>query len=523
MQRMPLSCVDLIYLDPPFKSNQNYNMIYKTFTGRPVPEQADAFCDTWEMDAEKERLAKTMPVLMREKGVEDYYVEFWRLWVQALQHTQPHLMAYLIYMVQRLLYMKTILKSTGSVYLHCDPTASHYIKIMMDGIFGHQNFRNEIIWQRTGSHNDAKRFAPVHDVILYYSKSDRGVIWNPQYQKPSEKYVASHYNRVDAKGRKYRLDNIIRSASMGPRPNLVYEYRGVTPEWGWRVERPKLKRLDDNERVAWITGRDGKPTAYLIRYLDEQKGTSLHDVWSDIGPLNSQAKERLGYQTQKPIPLLKRIIEASSNPGDVVFDPFCGCGTTIYAAHETERQWIGCDIAILAIRLIREILTERYRLVEETHFTVDGIPVSVEGAHELFKKDPFQFEHWAVERTGGFPTKKTGDLGIDGRLYFEAGRTLKSMVISVKGGTIRPTDIRDLRGVLARETGAEIGGFISLQEPTKAMRAEAAKAGTYEYAGNTYPRLQLLTVREVLEEKREFQTPTKIGSRIATGQVSLPL
>jgi hypothetical protein len=233
----------------------------------------------------------------------------------------------------------------------------------------------------------------------------------------------------------------------------------------------------------------------------------------------------MGYPTQKPRPLLKRIIEASSNEGDVVFDPFCGCGTTIYAAQEAKRTWIGCDIAILAIKLIRETLAERpYSLIEGKDFTVDGIPASVEQAEELFRHDPFQFQHWAVERIGGFPTQtQSGDKGIDGRLYFETQREMKSMVISVKGGSIRPTDLRDLRGVLESESnGVALAGFISLREPTKAMRDEAAQAGSYEYAGLAYPRMQLLTVTDIIEGKREFHTPTKVGSRIKSGQTSLP-
>jgi hypothetical protein len=254
------------------------------------------------------------------------------------------------------------------------------------------------------------------------------------------------------------------------------------------------------------------------------KGVPLQHIWTDIPPVNPQASERLGYPTQKPIALLKRIILCSSNKGDVVFDPFCGCGTTIYAAHETERKWIGCDIAILSIKLIREVLSERYRLVEGTNFEVDGIPVSVEQAEELFKRDPFQFQHWVVERVGGFPMqKKVADRGIDGRMYFEADKELSEMVMSVKGGKVRPTDVRDLRGVLEREQGAELAGFLSIQVPSKAMRAEAASAGQYKYNGIKYDRIQFLTVREILEEKRGFHTPTKVGSKIATGQQSLAL
>lgn len=518
MQQMPLGCVDLIYLDPPFNSKKNYNLMYKTLTGKPVPEQVDAFCDTWEMDAEKEELARAMPVLMREHGVEDYYVEFWRLWIQALRNTQPHLLAYLIYMVQRILYMKTILKPTGSLYLHCDPTASHYIKVMLDGIFGHKNFRNELIWQRTSSHNDTKRWGAVHDTIFFYSKGD-SFTWNPVYTEHDPKYVDQFYTKSDARGR-YRLDHIIRSSSMGPRPNLSYEFKGYKPQWGWRVKKEKLEILAKDNRIEW----SGKGRPYLKRYLHEQKGTPIKDVITDVNPVGAVSKERLGYPTQKPIALLDRIIRASSNKGDVVFDPFCGCGTTIYAAQETERQWIGCDIAILAIQLVTKFLEGRYRLAEGTHFKVDGIPVSVEQGEELFKRDPFQFQHWVVERVGGFPMqRKVADRGVDGKIYFETKAGMKDMVLSVKGGTIRPTDVRDLRGVLEREPGSELAGFISLRSPTKAMQKEASEAGIYTYQGVTYDRIQLLTVKQILEGKRDFHTPSKIGTRATTGQLSIPL
>lgn len=538
MQGMPLHSVDLIYLDPPFKSDQNYNLVYKTMTGKPVPEQAQAFCDTWEMDAEKEHLAKTMPVLMREKGIDDYYVEFWRLWMNALRYTQPHLLAYLIYMVQRLLYMKTLLRSTGSIYLHCDPTASHYIKIMMDGIFGHQNFRNEIIWKRTSAHSSGRKYGAIHDVILFYSRSDK-FTWNVQYGPYDKDYIEKEFRAEADSDRPVKYENLTGAGITKGRSGQPW--RGVDPSASgrhWAIPSRILRQFCIDEKLSTqdklekllAVGRikinaDGKPLMRGLKtYLDELPGMPLQDIWTDVLRVGNTAKVRLGYPTQKPVELLKRIIEASSRENAVVFDPFCGCGTTVYAAQETGRNWIGCDVAILAIKLIREILGERYRLVEGKHFTVDGIPVSVEQAEELFKHDPFQFQHWAVERIGGFPTQKKGaDFGIDGRLYFETKDTLKSMIISVKGGHIRPTDIRDLRGVLEREEGAELAGFISLQEPTKAMREEAAKAGMYNYGNESYPRLQLLSIKEIVENKKEFKSPTKMGSRIATGQALLPL
>jgi DNA modification methylase len=541
MQRMPKHSVDLIYLDPPFKSQQNYNLLYKTMTGKPVPEQAEAFCDTWEMDAQKEELARTMPVLMREYGVDDYYVEFWRLWMQALRNTQPHLLAYLIYMVQRLLHMKVILRPTGSIYLHCDPTASHYIKVMMDGIFGHQNFRSEIVWKRTSAHSGARRYGPVHDTLLFYTISDK-YVWNEQFGPYDDQYIDAFFTHTDEQGRRWRRSDLtgagIRRGESGQ------PWRGFDPtargrHWAlpqYLSDRLKaltgedvnslglidrLERLDKAGLIHWPKKPGGMP--HGKRLLEDAKGIPLQDVWTDIKVMHNLASDRLGYPTQKPAELLERLILASSNEGDVIFDPFCGCGTTIYAAEKAKRQWIGCDIAILAIKLIREVLTEKYRLSEGMHFQVDGIPVSVEQAEELFKRDPFQFQHWAVERAGGFPTQKKGaDHGIDGRMYFEGeGKGMQEMVLSVKGGSVRPTDVRDLRGVLEREHSAELAGLISLRPPSKAMREEAATAGTYTYRGVQYPRIQFLTVEDMLVHKREFHTPTKVGTRIATGQTSL--
>jgi DNA modification methylase len=541
MQGMNKHSVDLIYLDPPFNSKQNYNLMYKTMTGKPVPEQAEAFCDTWEMDAQKEELARKMPLLMKEYGVDDYYVNFWKLWIEALRNTQPHLLAYLIYMVQRLLHMKILLRPSGSIYLHCDPTASHYIKIMMDGIFGHKNFRNEIIWQRTGAHGRAKRWGPIHDVILFYTASDK-YTWNRVFEKYDESYVENFYRFNDTHGR-YRLVTLdgpgTRTGSSGqPWRDVDPTTKGrhwelppdrALPQWfshpdGYEsmTVQERLDVLDAAGLIYWPPR--GSVPQYK-RYLDVAEGNPIQDIITDIRPLASQSNERLGYPTQKPVALLKRIVAASTNEGDTVFDPFCGCGTTVYAAHELGRKWIGCDIAILAVRLMREVLTEKYRLVEGTHFDVKGIPASVEQAEVLFQADPFQFQHWIVERVGGFPMqRKVADRGIDGRLYFEGPRQeLREVVISVKGGKVAPTDIRDLRGVLEREGGAEIGAFLSLQQPTKAMKQEAATAGMYEYNGMQYPRIQLLTVQDVLEGHKELLTPARVKSKIATGQFSLPL
>lgn len=542
MQQMPKHCVDLIYLDPPFNSKQNYNLIYKNLTGMPVPDQAEAFCDTWEMDPQKEEIARAMPVLMREHGIADYYVEFWRLWINALRHTQPHLLAYLVYMVQRLIHMKSILRPTGSIYLHCDPTASHYIKVMMDGIFGHTNFQNEIVWKRTSAHSGAKRYGPVHDTILFYTAGPK-FTWNTVYGDYDQQYVDAFFTHKDEDGRRWQRTDLtgpgVRKGDSGlpwrdydptergrhwQPPSYFYDkYERLTGESLAAHDLiTRLEKMDEKGLIHWPKKAGGMPRGK--RFLEDSPGVPLQDVWTDIKPIHNMASERMGYPTQKPVVLLDRIIQASTNPGDVVFDPFCGCGTTIYSAVKNDRKWIGCDIAILSIKLIREILTgDDVRLVEGVHFDVTGIPVSVEQAEELFKRDPFQFEHWLVERIGGFPTKKTADRGIDGRMYFETREGLKAMVLSVKGGGVRPTDVRDLRGVLEREHDTAMAGFLSLKPPSKAMLEEAATAGQYEYAGVKYNRLQLLTVKDILEDKREFHTPTKMGSRIATAQHSLAL
>lgn len=538
MQQLNKHSVDLIYLDPPFNSKQNYNLMYKTMTGKPVPEQAEAFCDTWEMDAQKEEIARTMPVLMQKYGVDDYYVKFWELWMNALRTTQPHLLAYLIYMVLRLLHMKIILRPAGSIYLHCDPTASHYIKVMMDGIFGHKNFRSEIIWKRTGSHGNSKGWGPVHDVILFYSASEK-YTWNKTFQPYEVGYLEEKYKHKDGRGvfqdvsltgpgttqdgdsgKPWRTFDPTAKGRHWAVPRAIGE---EIPGFDKMTTAEKLDALDDAGLLYWPKSASGADSFPRVKQRPGA-GVPVQDVLTDIAALNSQAQERLGYPTQKPVALLKRIIAASTNPGDVVFDPFCGCGTTVYAAHELDRKWIGCDIAILAVKLMREVLTEKYRLVEGVNFKVDGIPVSVEQAEMLFKADPFQFQHWIVERVGGFPMqRKVADKGIDGRLYFEAGKEMREVVISVKGGKMHPTDVRDLRGVLEREKNADIAALLCLQEPSKGMRQEAATAGVYEYAGTQYPRIQLLTVKEVVEGHREILTPTKVNTKITTGQFSLAL
>ena len=506
MQEWPLACVDLIYLDPPFNSNRQYNAIYKDETGRPLPDQIEAFCDMWELDDERERAIRTMPVLMRESGIDDATVELWRLWMQTLRGTQPRLLAYLSYMAQRLLIMHRILKPTGSLYLHCDPTASHYIKALLDAVFGHSSFQNEITWQRTTAHSDAHRYGANTDTILFYSRSEH-YTFNPQHVPYDDSYRA-RFRHQDADGRLWTDGDITAKGLTGG----GYEYKGKAENW--RVPPETMGRLDAEGRLHF-TSRGG---IRIKRYLDELPGRPVQALWADIPPINSQAAERMGYATQKPLALLERIIAASSNPGDVVLDPFCGCATTMEAAQKLGREWIGIDIAIHAInRVARVRLTERLGLLEGEDFTVEGVPRTVEGAQDLWERDKYHFQKWAVEQTDGFvTTKRSADGGIDGRVYFAVphAQDLQSMVVEVKGGAnVSIRDLRALKGVLDYDT-ALMAGLI-IMEPLGTVKARnfarfMADAGSLEILGIEYPKMQLLTVAEILDGKR-FKTPTVQG------------
>lgn len=530
MQQMPMGSVDLVYLDPPFNSNREYNAIYKDETGRPLPDQIEAFCDLWELDEERLRAVRHMPILMREVGIDDATAEFWKIWLNALRYSQPKLLAYLSYMTERLLPLRSIVKPTGSIYLHCDPTASHYIKAMMDGIFGQENFRNEIIWKRTTTHSDSKTWSRVSDSILFYTMGKK-FTWNTPYEPHSEEYRSSKYRFDDGDGRIYRLDNM---TSPNPRPNMMYEWRGFPhPEKGWRYSKDTMARLDAEGRIWYPTFKDGTPDTsrrpQLKRYLDESKGGGvMGNIWTDIFPINSQASERMGYATQKPLALLNRIIAASSNKGDVVFDPFCGCATTLEAAHHLGRKWIGIDVAIHAIKRVAAVrLQDRLGLREGVDFTVEGVPHTVEGAQDLWERDKYQFQKWAIEQIDGFvTTRKTVDGGIDGRLYFSLPdrRELQSMVLEVKGGkSVNISIVRDLRGVLERDQ-ALMAGLVVMDDlgdrKTANFHREMAEAGDLNVNGVLYPRMQMLTVQEILDGKR-FRTPSVARGK-AMVQPALP-
>ena len=510
----PDACVDLVYLDPPFNSSRSCNVLFKEAKGTESEAQIEAFGDTWKCGT---HAAETYDEVV-SKG--DDVGRLLQAFVQALGHND--VTAYLTMMAPRLVELRRVMKPAASIYLHCDPTASHYLKVLMDAVFGPQNFRNEIIWKRTSSHSDARHYADIHDCILYYTKSS-SALWNPQYAAHNEKYVDSHYSRQDESGRRFRLDNVIRSASMGPRPNLAYEYKGYRPEWGWRVIRQKLEQIDADGRLQW--SKSGVP--YLKRYLDEMPGAALPSLWDDIPPVNSQAHECLGYPTQKPEALLERIIAASSNEGDVVLDPFCGCGTATVAAHRLGRRWVGIDVTYLAVDLMRRRLADTFPADfpgGANSVPVDGDPADEAAALALAERDKYQFQFWAVAKLDGTArggeNRKGMDRGIDGVSTFPEQdgadqpetRRYEQVIISVKGGNTGPSHVRDLRGTMEREN-APIGILVVTQPPTREMERDAAAAGVYHspWDGSTYPRIQIITAGEIVHGKR-IDMPSQRGT-----------
>ena len=490
--------VDLVYLDPPFNSNATYSQLFKSPDGKTADSQIEAFEDTWNWGTSAE--AAYDRVL---KGPNTDVAQLLQA-MRGFLHDNA-LMAYLAMMAARLVELHRVLKPTGSLYLHCDPTASHYLKLLLDGVFGATNYRNEITWKRTTAHSDTKgRFSHETDIIFFYGKSPT-LVWNTQYTAHAESYVSSHYRHVDNEGRRYRHDNIIRSASMGPRPNLAYDYKGYTPQFGWRVVREKLEKIDESGRIHW--SKSGTP--YLIRYLDEQPGEIVGNLWDDIPAINSQAQERLGYPTQKPLALLERIINASSNPGDVVLDPFCGCGTAVHAAEKLGRRWIGIDITHLSIALIEKRMRDAFPGIA---FEVEGRPKDLPSALELASRDKHEFQKWAVTHIGGQPWKggkKGPDGGIDGLIFFNGFDTAteksthEKAIISVKGGLNKTVnDVASLVETIGREKAA-LGILLAAALPTKQMEARAAAAGFFDPGtGVQVPRIQIITLAELFAGKR---------------------
>jgi site-specific DNA-methyltransferase (adenine-specific) len=432
------------------------------------------------------------------------------------------MMAYLVMMTARLVELHRVLKPTGSLYLHCDPTASHYLKIVLDTIFGVQNFRNEIVWKRKTGRGDtagtSKRFGTQTDIILFYGKSS-GTTFRQLYRPSDPDYIQSFFRYTDENGRRYASDNL---SSPSPRQNLIYEYKGYKPpKFGWAISKEKMEEWDKAGKLIFPKDPNGR--IRRKRYLDELPGEPIQNLWDDISPVASQAKERLNYPTQKPVALLERIIQASSNPGDVVLDPFCGCGTAIAAAQKLGRRWIGIDITHLSIALQKYRLKDSFELEAGRDYAVIGEPEDTASARALAQDDRYQFQWWALSLVRARPLggaagdragKKGADKGIDGVINFIDGakREVKTALVQVKSGKVKSGDIRDLIGVLDREKAA-LGLFITLEEPTRDMVEEVVKAGVYhsDVWGRDYPRIQILTI-EALLRGEEVKMPPQYGT-----------
>lgn len=529
--------VDLVYLDPPFNSNRTYNVLFKPESGAEAEAQIAAFEDTWHWNRAAERTYRE--IIQNAPPHVSQLIDALHGFIGPSQ-----MMAYLVMMAARLVELHRVLKPTGSLYLHCDPTASHYLKIVLDTIFGVQNFRNEITWKRSDAHNDAKKqYGMISDRILVYSRT-KDALFTRQFGGFQERTLRDWYqylefpdgtirrmNKEERESQKIpigaRRFNTSDLRSPNPRPNLMYEYKGYKPHRnGWAVSIEKMKELDQKGLLIFPSSQDGR--IMRKRYLDEQSGAVVGDVWTDISQIRGADAELLGYPTQKPLALLERIISASSNPGDVVLDPFCGCGTTIAAAQKLGRRWIGIDITHLSIALQKYRLTQMF---PDAAFRVIGEPTTESGARQLAHDDRYQFQWWALSlvrarpyggEAGGKTGKKGADRGIDGLITFIDDHTNKAkrVIVQVKSGKVGSPAVRDLAGTLQRE-GAAIGVFLSLEPPTREMITEAAGAGDYDSPGwgTSHPRLQLLTVGDLLAGRARVDMPPSEMTFKAAGRV----
>lgn len=532
---MPSDSVDLVYLDPPFKSNQDYNMLYTERDGSHSAAQQKAFSDTWKWDP---KAAKSYRQIVEAGGsVADMMDAFRRILAsdgRTKQQSRAEMLAYLSMMAPRLVELHRVLKPEGAIYLHCDPTASHYLKLLLDAVFGPERFRNEIVWKRSHAHNGAKRFAAVHDVILFFARGSAQT-WNPTYEPLPQKTIDDWYNNVDGSGRRFNRADLTaagtRTGSSGAtwrgidvrRKGRHWAIPGfVRPVIGGIDTLDALDALDRAGRLHWPKREGGMPM--LKRYLNEARGAAAQDVIVDIAQLHNRASERVHYPTQKPTALLKRFIEASTNEGDTVLDPFCGCGSTIEAAEELRRRWVGIDITHLAIDVIEQRLAKR-GLKEARDYVVDSryAPATLPDIEALARKNKHAFQGWALQQAGvePFQLKPGPDRGIDARkMFFDppGSNERREIIVSVKGGNLPATCVRDLIGTVQRER-AQIGVLITLKPPTKHMLRDAAEAPAYRGAdGRIYSGIQILTVKDLLEG-HTLEYPLQLAVANATPMV----
>ncbi len=517
----PNESVDLVYLDPPFNSNQDYNVLFAEQDGSRSAAQIQAFTDTWRWDASARR---QFDETVEAGGKAAEALAAFRSLVG-----ESDMLAYLSMMAPRLVELRRVLKNTGSIYLHCDPTASHYLKLLLDSILGPENFLGEVIWRRTAAHVTSRRWPRLHDSILVFAKDSASVTFNSLRVDADPGWVDREYRHEDERGR-YMVDNLTGAGTTNGPSGLPW--RGVDPRKigagrHWRYSPETLDTLDAEGRIYWP-----KKGEYpkLKQYLSESKGAAVGDLWTDIQVIGRTAAERLGYPTQKPEELLERIILAGSSVGDTVLDPFCGCGTTIAAAQRLGRRWIGIDVTHLAITLIRSRLADAYG--DSVSYEVEGEPADVASAEALAKQDRYQFQWWALGRIGARPVaeerKKGADSGIDGKLLFREKENgpIKTLVIQVKSGGLKLSEIRDFGRVIEREK-AQVGVMLTLDDPTRDMRAEAATLGFYkpEYRLDPdpkYDRYQILTIHDLFEGRRPQYPPFRNVTFKAARPVPIP-
>lgn len=491
--------VDLIYLDPPFNSKRTFNIVYKESKA-----QEAAFKDYWSWEESASTYARLVdsadtprPLRVMLRGLHDLLIEH-----------ESDLLAYLAMMTARLIALHRVLKPTGTLYLHCDPTASHYLKMVLDALFGPDNFHNEIIWRRTNARSAAGRWPRLHDVILFYGKGERAT-FNPLLVAAEEQKLP-HTLVTGPDGKKYQSYELTA-------PNLRYgetgkPWRGFQPaKYGrcWANPPSVMDEWDRQGLIHWPKKKGAWPRRRAAEpFRPEARMVTVGDVWTDIDRVNQSAKERMGYPTQKPLALLERIILASSNPGDLVLDPFCGCGTTVEACEKLGRRWIGIDMAARAV----EVIEERFRrLGDVVAPRVVWHPVDVQAAAALADRDKAQFESW-VRRKVRATRRRKKDRGIDGEATFrdDEGK-LWHVIVSAKGGKLKPADLRDLRGTIERERAA-VGVLVVAQAPSKEMRLEAARAGFMpgvEDDEGPIPRLQIVGIEKLFSDRPAIRCPGK--------------
>lgn len=493
--------IDLCYIDPPFNSKRNYNQIYNNL-GKEDQAQAQAFVDTWTWDNHANEAL--------EEIQSNYQGKFTSQTIDLIDGLtkvlgKGSLLAYLVSMTLRIVEIHRVLKSTGSFYLHCDPTASHYLKIVLDTIFCSQggDYIAEITWERTSAHSDSKTFANTTDVIFLYSK--RILMFNQQFKPYSEEYLKKYYKHQDGKGRFLDRDLTAGGLSGG---GYNYDWKGIKKLWRCPIET--MQKYEEQNKLYYT--RNGTPR--LKQYLEEMPGVPLTNLWNDIPPINSQASERLGYPTQKPEALLERIIKASSNKGDVILDAYCGCGTTIAVAERLERNWIGIDITYQSISLMLKRLEDSFGKNVLDKIELNGIPKDMESAQALATKPDDrtrkEFEKWAVltysNNRAVINDKKGADKGVDAIAYFQGDKDNREKIIfQVKSGNVKSGDIRYLQGTMTLQ-GAALGIFITLKPPSKDMVQTAKYAGIYRgrYMSQSVDKIEIVTVQEILEQKKRL-------------------